>query len=198
DPRRLPGASDRDTEAWRRQRLTTTVSRPKIDISSTTVVDRIYPTVDVVPENQLRLYVHFSGPMGSRGGLEYVRLLDQDGHEVKGAFLPVDAEFWNGDHTRFTLFFDPGRVKRGILPNEQMGRPLKAGRRYTIVVSPDWPDAQGAPLKAEFRRTFRAGPADTRPVDPAGWKVQPPQAGTKEPLVVTFPEPLDQGLLMRA
>ena len=34
----------------------------------TTSVAGIYPSADVVPENQLRLYVHFSAPMGRQGG----------------------------------------------------------------------------------------------------------------------------------
>ena len=158
----------------------------------------MYPSADIVPENQLRLYVHFSAPMGRRGGLDYIRLLDAAGQEVKGAFLPLDAEFWNGDRTRFTVFFDPGRVKRGVKPNEDLGRSLTAGQRYTLVVSRDWPDTQGLPLKEEFRRTFSAGPADTRPLDPKTWRVQPPAGGTRDPLTVAFPEPLDHGLLVRA
>ena len=33
---------------------------------------------------------------------------------------------------------------------------------------------------------------------PARWRVMPPAARTRDPLVVTFPEPLDHGLLARA
>jgi hypothetical protein len=179
-------------------RVTDVVSLPKPVVNPTTIVDHVYPSGDVVPANQLRLYVHFSAPMGMKGGLDYIRLLDADGRVVKDPFLPVDAEFWNADRTRFTMFFDPGRVKRGILPNEQMGRPLTAGRRYTLVVSRDWSDAQGLPLKEEFRRTFSVGPADLKALDPARWEIRPPMAGGRAPLVVTFPEPLDHGLLVRA
>ena len=193
-----PGQPYAVTVNHRGGQLTEVVSLPKPNIAPTTVVDRLYPSADIVPENQLRLYVHFSASMGRRGGLDYIRLLDADGHEVKGAFLPLDAEFWNGDRTRFTVFFDPGRVKRGVKPNEDLGRSLTAGRRYTLVVSRDWPDAQGLPLKEEFRRTFTAGPEDTRPLDPKTWRVQAPSGGTRDPLTVAFPEPLDHGLLVRA
>jgi hypothetical protein len=54
-------------------------------------------------------------------------MVDERGRPVDIPFLPVQADFWNADHTRYTLFFDPGRVKQGILPNEQLGRPLRAG-----------------------------------------------------------------------
>ena len=113
-------------------------------------------------------------------------------------FLPVQADFWNADHTRYTLFFDPGRVKQGILPNEQLGRPLHAGHQYTLEISADWRDAHGQPLVAAYRHPFRAGPADERPLTPASWRIAPPAARTREPLVVTFPAPLDHGLLTRA
>ncbi len=96
------------------------------------------------------------------------------------------------------MFFDPGRQKRGILPNEEMGRSLVAGRAYTLIVSREWLDADGMPLKEEFRRRFTVGPPDERPLDQHTWRVDRPRAGTRDPLSVTFPEPLDHGLLQRA
>jgi hypothetical protein len=174
------------------------VGLPAEDIAPTTVVDRVYPTSDVVPENQLRFYVHFSAPMGLKGGLDYIKLLDPEGVEVKDPFLPLDTELWSGDRTRFTVFFDPGRVKRGILPNKEMGRSLTEGRLYTLVVSREWRDGRGLPLKEDFRRVFKVGPPDEQPVDQKSWRVEQPRPGTRDPLAVVFPEPLDHGLLLRA
>jgi hypothetical protein len=173
-------------------RLTALASRP------TTTVTAIYPAGEVLPENTLRLYLEFSGPMGSAGALDFVRLLDERGQEVPIPFLPLQADFWNADHTRYTLFFDPGRVKQGILPNQQLGRPLVAGRQYTLAVSADWHDASGEPLAAPYRRTFRVGPAAARPLSMATWRLAPARAGTRDPFVVSFPAPLDHGLLARA
>ena len=186
------GASRADTV------VSTTLALPTIDRPPSTSVVRVTPTTDVLPENQLRLYIEFSAPMSRRGGLDFVKLLDSTGREVPGAFLPLEADFWNGDRTRYTLFFDPGRVKQGIRPNEEMGRPLSAGARYTLVVDPLWQDGEGLPLVAGYRRTFRVGPADETPITVAEWQVRSPPSGRRDPLIVTFPEPLDHGLLKRA
>jgi hypothetical protein len=173
-------------------RLTALASRP------TTRVTAVYPAGPTLPENTLRLYIEFSAPMGNRGALDFVRLLDERGHDVPIPFLPVQADFWNAEHTRYSLFFDPGRVKQGILPNRQLGRPMEAGHQYTLEVSADWHDAQGQPLATSYRRTFRAGPSQTRSLSMASWRIAPPGAGTREPLVITFPGALDHGLLARA
>ena len=114
--------------------LTATVGLPGSSTVPTSLVTHVYPSGDVLPENQLRMYIEFSAPMGRRSGIEYVALLDDQGKEVEGPFLPLDYEFWNADRTRFTVFFDPGRVKDGILPNRQMGRALQVGKTYTLLV----------------------------------------------------------------
>jgi hypothetical protein len=182
----------------RAEPITERVALPAGAASAPTEVTQVYPSSDVVPENQLRMYIHFSAPMGRRGGVEHVRLLDESGREVVDPFLPLDAEFWNADRTRYTVFFDPGRQKRGILPNREMGPSLVEGHRYTLVVDQSWIDGHGKPLAQAFTRTFRVGPADMRPLDYSAWRVTPPAAGTRGPLSVEFPESLDHGLLLRA
>ncbi len=177
---------------------TTIVSLPEREKTATTVVSQVYPMAETLPENQLRLYVCFSAPMGLKGGLDYVHLIDEDGREVKDPFLPLDADFWNDDRTRFTVFFDPGRVKSGVQPNEELGRSLIAGHRYTFVVDPAWPDGSGLPLKEVYRRTFVVRAADSTPLDPKTWRFTTPASGTRDPLIVEFPEPLDHGLMQRS
>ena len=119
--------------------LTATVGLPATHTTPTTVVAQVFPSGEVIPENQLRLYIHFSAPMGMKGGLDYVHLLDEQGKEVIDPFLPLDAEFWNDDRTRYTVFFDPGRQKRGIPVDRRDGpiadrrQVLHAGRRQGVA-----------------------------------------------------------------
>ncbi len=196
-PGRLPASGAGGREPWRLGPLTATVGRPAPERAAVTRVERVYPTGAVLPENQLRFYVHFSAPMGLAGGAEYVRLLDAAGQIVEDAFLPLDLAMWNADRTRYTLLFDPGRVKRGIRPNAEHGRPLVAGRRFTLAVDGAWPDAHGQPLVEPYSRSFTVGPPEERAIDPAAWRIAAPAAGTRDPLAVEFDRPLDHALLLR-
>ena len=168
-----------------------------VRVASTHVVE-VYPSGPEVPENHLRLYLVFSGPMSSSGGGAQVRLIDDQGQPVPDPFLPLELELWNEDRTRFTVLYDPGRVKRGIRPNEEMGRALVEGRTYTLVVGTDWRDAAGQPLVSEFRHEFRVGSPEERAIDPAEWTLELPAPGTRQPLAAVFSRPLDYGLLHRA
>jgi len=160
-------------------------------------VAKIYPTTNKLPENQLKFYLHFSAPMSRGEAYRHIHLLDASGREIEAAFLELGEELWNPGLTRFTLLCDPGRVKRGLKPREELGPVLEAGKRYSLVVDRDWIDAQGEPLSAEVHKTFEVAAADESPLDTAAWKILPPQAGTRDPLVVMFPEPLDHSLLER-
>lgn len=158
----------------------------------------VYPTGPTVPANLLRMYVEFSGPMGSRPGDAYITLLDAQGNELDGALLPLDVDLWDAERRRFTILFDPGRVKRGILPNRAMGRPLHPGGSFTVVVKRDWPDAHGQPLAEEFRKEYRVGPPIERALSTTAWQVRAPASGSRDPLTVTFGWSLDHALLQRA
>lgn len=166
--------------------------------SPSTSVTAIAPSAGVWPENMLRFYVYFSAPMSRGQGTRHVHLVDQDGHEVADAILAAYADLWNPDTTRLTVFFDPGRVKRGVGPNVAMGRAIVAGRRYAIVVDAAWLDAQGQSLTQGFRQEFTAGPPAYAALDVADWTLTLPRPATRDPLVVAFPAALDHALLDRA
>jgi hypothetical protein len=174
------------------------VSVPAVDRSPTTVVSAVHPSGDVIPENNLRMYIAFSGPMGQQGGLGYVAFIDDEGREIPDVVLPLDTALWNPDRSRYTVILDPGRVKKDILPNRRLGRPLHAGEGITIVVKKDWLDARGVPLASEFRHRYRVGSADDKALQTADWRITAPSAGTRDPVTVTFPKPLDYGLLQRS
>jgi hypothetical protein len=161
-----------------------------------TVVTAVYPGGEVIPENQRRVYVQFSGPMGQHSGLGHIALLDKDGREITGT--TTDTGQWSGDQTRYTLAFDPAPMKSEALPNRAVGSRLHRGQTFTLVVKTNWLDARGVPLKSEFRRNYRVGPPDEGSLSTLGWHIMSPSAGTRAALAITFPEPLDHVLLQRA
>jgi hypothetical protein len=167
------------------------------DNTPTSHVVRVYPSQDVLPSNQLKLYVHFSVPMSYGEVSRRVHWLDKDGKTLDWPFL-VSGELWDTEQQRLTLFFEPGRIKRGVALNELLGPPLWEGEQYTLVIDREFVDSRGSPLEETFRRTFRGGPADRTQIDPKQWVVTAPRAGTTDPLTVDFREPMDFGLAERA
>lgn len=162
-----------------------------------TLVTRVYPTAEVLPENLLKFYVYFSAPMSGGHIYEHIHLRNETGNEVELPFLEIDEELWNPRMTRLTLFIDPGRIKREVKPLEEIGPALEEGKSYALVIDKSWKDADGIPMKESFSRTFRVGPPDRAPIDAAQWKLSPPSSGTRSPLVVAFPKPMDHALAQR-
>jgi len=99
--------------------------------------------------------------------------------------------------TRLTLFTHPGRIKRGVQPLEEVGPALQEGKRYTLVIDHAWKDGACSPLKEAFRKTFKVGPPDRDPPDPARWQIESPKSDTRAPLTILFSEPLDRALAER-
>ena len=162
-------------------------------------VERVYPSGDVWPSNQLRLYIYFSAPMSRAEAASHIHVLDSAGKELAGShavFLPGE-ELWEPGYKRLTMTFDPGRIKRGLTSNEKIGPPLTEGKRYTLVIDANWPDARGVPMAEGFRKAFRSGPAERVPPDPKRWTVTAPSAGNSAALVIDFPTPMNYPLLQR-
>jgi hypothetical protein len=170
---------------------------PNPTTAPTTTLESIYPSGEQLPENQLRFYLHFSAPMSRHEAYAHLKLLDEKGKEVASPFLELGEELWDQTGKRFTLLLHPGRVKRGLKPREELGPILEEGKRYTLVVAADWPDAEGRPLKAEARKSFRAAAPDETQPDPKKWAVTAPAAAGSGAIVVRVEKPLDHALLTR-
>jgi hypothetical protein len=163
-----------------------------------TRIEALYPSAARVPENLLKIYLYFSAPMSRGEAYRRIRLIElASGRAVEDPFLELDEELWDRQGRRLTIFFDPGRIKRGLRPREEAGPVLREGERYAIQIDRAWPDAAGNPLARSFEQEFAAGPPDERQPDPKEWKISPPRGGSRDPLVIAFPEPLDHALLLR-
>ena len=94
--------------------------------AATTTITYVYPTSGQLPENHLKFYVHFSAPM-SRGEA-YRRISRRRRTRTASRVLELGEELWDPAMQRFTLLFDPGRVKRRLVPR-RWGR----ARRGTTI-----------------------------------------------------------------
>ncbi len=184
-------ASDADgVEVWE-------IRRPSPEGSATTEALEIYPTAAELPVNLLRVYVHFSAPMSEGWAARAITVGRADtGETLDDVFLPPDPELWDAERRRLTMLLDPGRIKRGLVPNLEFGYPLVEGTTVRITVDLSFRDATGQPLRAGAERSYSIGPALRSRIDPTAWQLTAPAAGSREPLQVEFERPLDHGLLL--
>ena len=177
--------------------VTSTFQIPLPKREPTTVVTQIYPTTNALPENLLKFYLYFSAPMSAGHIYEHIQLTDETGTPVELPFLEIDEELWNSDMTRLTLFLDPGRIKTGVKPLEEIGPALQEGKRYALTISRSWLDANGTPLKHSFEKKFHVTSTDREAPNLSKWRISSPKAGTRDPLRVEFSDPMDHALASR-
>ena len=165
--------------------------------SVATEIVSVHPQADELPENMLRMYVYFSASMSPGEAYNHIHLKTEEGNVVEKAFLIVDSELWDSERKRFTLLFDPGRVKRGIRSNLELGSPLKQGQSYQLVIDSTWRDANGNFLAQSFTKSFHITSAIRTVTSPRNWDMTTPSAGTLEPLMIAFDRPIDHALALK-
>ncbi|MEM9680538.1 MAG: hypothetical protein AAF901_09465, partial [Bacteroidota bacterium] len=148
----------------------------------------IYPTSDTVPENLLKMYFEFSKPMQKVGNaLEYITVVDDTSGEEVDVFLELSTELWNKEHTRLTLWLDPGRIKTDLIPNKKLGLPILNGHSYRLTISPEWKDHEGNPLVTSYEKQFSVTDRDSKQPEVNTWTIE----ATPDQLKIHFHESMD-------
>ena len=131
---------------------------PRRTAMPATLVSRVYPSADTLPENLLKFYVHSTGPM-SRGNIyDHIRLRDESGRDVELPFLEIDEELWDATTTRLTLIIDPGRIKRGVRPLEEMARRSKLAKATRSRSGASGVTGRGISSRTIFRKRSKLRP----------------------------------------
>lgn len=152
----------------------------------------VYPTRDTVPENLLKMYFVFSKPMQELGNtLDFIKVHNVTDDRPESIFLPLETELWNKEHTQLTLWLDPGRIKRDLIPNKEKGLPIEAGKEYLVQVGTDFKDADGISLATGYSKKIYVAARDAKKPTVEGWELSIPKEGTNEALRIDFKEPLD-------
>ena len=153
-------------------------------------VVKIYPTADVLPANQLKVYIYFDRPM--RGGKEIFKqivLVDDKGKVIADPWL-LD-EIWDEENHCLILYIHPGRIKWGVFLRELLGPVLFEKRQYSLVIRGELTDIEGNKIGKDVVKTFRTTPEDRARIDLSAWKLTAPKATTREPLTATLPRSID-------
>lgn len=157
---------------------------------------QLRPSGVPLPANALKFYLHFSEPMERGVFLDRLRLQEVGGTEIIGPFR--ETELWSPDGRRLTVWFHPGRQKTGVNLNLDEGPVLREGVCYRLMVSGAWRSVAGVALGTDRIFEWQVGPADHTLPTLAGFRLDPPAAGSREPWVVHSIEPLDPGMLAGA
>lgn len=156
----------------------------------------IFPTSPSLPANLLKFYLYFDQPMREgRAIFDQVHLEDDSGTRVRAPWRR--EEIWSDDARRLMLIIHPGRIKRGVNLREEFGPVLQPDRKYTLVIDKTVRSAAGEPLGGEVRHKFTTLAEDyLRPL-PEDWILTIPRSGTRNPLRIESPEPLDHALIWK-
>lgn len=190
----VPFTRGRKYEVLYKDQVVGTFSISQADVKPPKLL-AIYPTQDTIPENLLKIYLEFSASMVEGHSLSYITLIRNKRDTMKGTFLDLSPELWNTEGTVFTLWLDPGRIKRDLIPNKELGAPLVADANYMLVVSGHWKSKDGFELGSDYIKNFTTTFRDERSPNPDNWDVMAPKAGSIEPLVINLYESLDYSLL---
>lgn len=158
-------------------------------------VTHIFPSGDCLPENLLRFYARFSNPMQRGRAAAEISLLGPDGEPATDALYRAPVELWDRTMRCLTILLDPGRLKRGVGPNRELGPPLITGQVYTLAVGAGMTDLFGSRLRETVYKRFLVTNAVRQPVEIEQWQVLPPEPNSRRPLVLMFPRSLDWALL---
>lgn len=160
-----------------------------------TYVTDIYPSGELLPENVLRFYIHFSKPMKPHVAFNYIKLIDATGNVDDAAFMQFKQELWSEDRKRLTLLMGPGRIKRDVSTNLRLGPALRKDQQYTLLVEAGWTAANGDQPLARYEKSFRVTDALRQLPAVNLWEITAPALGGNSALTIRFDRPFDHQLL---
>lgn len=171
----------------------------EVPITNTTLANEVkhfYPSDDEVPANLLKFYIEFEKPMKPGQAYQNIILIKDSKDTVSAPFLEFEQELWNKEQKLLTIWFDPGRIKRDLSPNQLLGNPLEINSQYELIIKKSWKDIYGQTLPSDFIKRFSAVDFDRKKPNEQNWKIDYPTRNSKEILSIQFHETMDYGTLL--
>ncbi len=162
-------------------------------------VEVLYPNASVLPANFLKWYIQFSKPVNPSKIYDHIYLINtSDNTKVDRALLPLETPLLSEDGKLLTLWIEPGRQKRDLGPNRELGEVLILNKSYTLIIDKELKDTQGIAMQEKYMHSFKVGNFDRIKPSIISWKIDVPKVNTREALRINFQEYLDYGSLKGA
>jgi len=156
----------------------------------------IAPSSKKLPANLLKFYITFSEPMrGGRDIFNSFHIEDAAGKRVEAPWR--QQELWSDDHRTLTLWIHPGRVKQGVNLRTSMGPVLLPHKQYSLIIDKGILSLPGSATAQPTHKRFTTIAEDHERPSAKEWHLRLPVIGTKDPVEVVSPEPLDAALAIR-
>ncbi|MEQ8241462.1 MAG: Ig-like domain-containing protein [Cyclobacteriaceae bacterium] len=189
----IPFTNGLTYQAYAQDRLLCSFT-PSTGDQSVPTITAVYPKGRVLPENFLKFYIRFSEPMEVGKFYDYLHLYNQEGEEVDRAFIRLSPELWNETRTLLTLWIEPGRIKRDLGPNRQLGQVLEKGKTYRLIIDGGFRSKQGISLEENYEKIFEVGERDEQKPTVDRWEISPPTRNKQESLKIHFGEAMDYAM----
>lgn len=163
--------------------------------TSQPAVRQVYPTASELPQNLLKFSLYFETPMQRGQAARYLELRDDTGRIIHGAFEGLDEEQWDLDGHRLTVHLNPGLAPEQSGTTDEFQSILEPGNNYRLRVKPGWNDLFGTPLAVGYEKEFSVVPAVVEQVSISDWQLILPATGSRNPLIIRFPQSMDHALL---
>ena len=139
------------------------------------------------------MYFEFDSPMQQlQPSLDFIKVFNLTKGGQVDIFLSLENELWNREKTRLTLWLDPGRIKKDLIPNQEKGIPIEKGNQYELIVERHFSGgAYGADLGKHYVKRFYVSDRDKESPNVSQWKLTKPKSNSKEGLGIEFDEFLD-------
>ncbi|MBQ0736143.1 Ig-like domain-containing protein [Aquimarina celericrescens] len=157
-------------------------------------VEAIYPSIKKLPSNLLKWYFKFSKPINQPSVYDNIRFTDTNGDTLDRVILPLNNALISDNGLLLTVWVEPGRQKRGLIPNQQLGAVFEEGKEYSLIISKNLKDYEGIAMQQDYIHRFIIVNADREQPTINSWKICIPTPGTTSNLMIHFnEEPMDYG-----
>lgn len=158
-------------------------------------VEAIYPSSKILPSNILKWYIQFSNPISEVFVYNHIRFLNAVGDTIPRSILPLENALISDNGKLLTVWIEPGRQKRGLIPNTKLGPVFnKDGfNKYSLVVLKTLEDQNGVGMKKDFMHSFQTTIADRNKPTINSWNLIPPKINSTSSLIIDCNESLDYG-----